>query len=91
MVVVFVDGTAVDIAVGAVPHARGPGPAIQTSRGVEMFATEDEMRRRYGASGAVGDRSAVYASDGIAFLLSRGQVGGIFVFRPGTMPSGLRP
>jgi hypothetical protein len=89
--VVFVEGTAVDIAVAAVPHARGPGPAIQTARGVGMFATEDEMRRRYGASGAVGERSAVYAADGIAFLLSRGQVGGIFVFRPGTMPSGLRP
>ncbi|MET0487103.1 MAG: hypothetical protein ABW216_15475 [Candidatus Rokuibacteriota bacterium] len=49
------------------------------------------MRRKYGTPGATVERSAVYASDGIAFLLSRGQVGGIFVFRPGTMPSGLRP
>ena len=56
-----------------------------------IFATEDEVRRKYGAPGATVERSAVYASDGIAFLLSRGLVGGIFVFRPGTMPSGLRP
>ena len=91
VVVVFVDGKAVDFVVTAVPHGRGRGPTIQTARGVGMFATEDEVRRQYGAPGAVVERSAVYASEGIAFLLSRGQVGGIFVFRPGTMPSGLRP
>ena len=91
VVVVFVEGKVVDIAVTAVPHARGPGPRIQTARGVGMFAAEDEMRRQYGSHGAVVERSAAYASDGIAFLLSRGQVGAIFVFRPGTMPSGLRP
>jgi hypothetical protein len=56
-----------------------------------MFAPEDEVRRKYGAPGAVVERSAVYVPDGIAFLMSRGQVGGVFVFRPGTMPSGLRP
>jgi hypothetical protein len=49
------------------------------------------MRRAYGAPGAVVERAAVYPSDGVAFLLSPGQVRGIFVFRPRTMPSGLRP
>ena len=91
VVVIFVDGKATDMVVSAIPHARGPGPTIQTARGVAIFATEDEMRRKYGTPGATVERTAVYTSDGIAFLLSRGLVGGIFVFRPGTMPSGLRP
>ena len=41
-----------------------------------MFATEDEVRRKYGVPGATVERSAVYASDGIAFVLFWGQVGG---------------
>ena len=49
------------------------------------------MRRKYGTPGATVERTAVYTSNGTAFLLSRGQVGRIFVFRPGSMPSGLRP
>jgi len=91
VVVRFVDGKASDIAVTAVPHAKAPGPRIQTARGVGIFDTEDDVRRRYGAPTLTAERTAVYGSEGIAFWLSRGQVGGIFVFRPGTTPSGLRP
>jgi hypothetical protein len=87
VVVIFMDGKATDMVVSAIPHARGPGPTIQTARGVAIFATEDEMRRKYGTPGATVEP----ATDGIAFLPSRGLVGGIFVFRPGTMPPGLRP
>jgi hypothetical protein len=91
VVVMFVDGRASDILVTAYPHGKGLGPRIQTARGIGIFDTEDELRRRYGSPPQTAARSAVYGAEGVAFMLSRGRVGGILVFRPGTTPSGLRP
>ena len=90
VVVVFMDGKATDMVASAIPHARA-GPGDTDGARSRHLCHRDDMRRKYGTPGATVERSAVYASDGIAFLLSRGLVGGIFVFRPGTMPSGLRP
>ena len=89
--VVFVDSKAAELLVTAVPHGRGPGPKIQTARGVGLFDSADEVRRRYGAPGSGSDRYDLYVSDGIAFSRSRGLVGAIHVFRPGTTPAMMRP
>ena len=88
--VVFVDSKAAELLVTAVPHGRGLGPKIQTARGVGLFDSADEVRRRYGAPGSGSDRYDVYVSDGIAFSRSRGLVGAIHVFRPGTTPARMR-
>jgi hypothetical protein len=96
LTVVFVDGKTADVGLVAAPHRRMPAPAVLTARGVGLSATADEVRRRYGtpgvgAPGIPGDEFALYAAEGIAFVVAQKEVSGIFVFRPGTMPSALRP
>jgi hypothetical protein len=92
VVVVFVEGKAADLGLTVLPHTRQSGPAVQTARGVHLFARADEVRRQYGnAPGAPVEEIAVYAPSGIAFFLHQGEVSGIFVFRPGTAPSILQP
>jgi len=56
-----------------------------------LFDGAEEVHRRYGAPGSGSDRYNPYVSDGIALYLSRGLVGAIYVFRPGTTPARMRP
>ena len=72
------------------PHSGGRGPALRTGRGVTIMDPAGDVRRVYGAPDLESQNAIGYVSEGVAFQLSRGVVGAILVFPPGSVPPGWR-
>jgi hypothetical protein len=72
------------------PHSGGRGPALRTGRGVGILAPAEDARRTYGTPTLESQNAVGYRSEGVAFQMSRGVVGAILIFGPGTIPPGWR-
>jgi hypothetical protein len=72
------------------PHSGGRGPALRTGRGVAILAAADDVRRIYGPQTLESQNALGYVAEGVAFQISRGVVGSIMIFAPGSVPPGWR-
>ena len=72
------------------PDSGGRGPALRTGRGVAIMDPVGDVRRVYGVPTLESQNAIGYVSEGVAFQISRGVVGAILVFPPGSVPPGWR-
>ena len=70
------------------PHSGGRGPALRTGRGVSIMDPVQDVHRVYGTPTLESQNAIGYVSEGVAFQISRGAVGGILVFPAGSVPPG---
>ena len=72
------------------PHSGGRGPAMRTGRGIAIMDPAENVQRAYGPPTLEAQNAVGYRAEGVAFQISRGVVGSIMIFPPGSVPLGWR-